>query len=389
VYPGFIDMANPSAVEVPPAPPAGRGAAGAAADPPDLETLERSRRADYLKPDFEAARYARVDGPIMRRLASAGITSVLAVPPAGLVRGQSALISVVAPPDDPLIGRLADYRRGLVVVKAPVAQHISFTPAGGRGGGGYPGALLGTLAFVRQALYDAQWQRDARAYADRHPDQRPPVMEPALDALAPMIDRRLPAAFDANRAVEIVRALALAKEFNLDPIIVGGAEADEAVADIKAAQARVIYSLNFPMPPEAGRGGRGGGRGAASEDEPIRAMRARVNAPKVPAALTQAGIPFAFTSGGLQDPTRFMRNAARTVKDGALPVQAALEALTTGAARLAGVANRLGSIQKGRIANLVVTDGDWLESATRIRHVFVDGRPVDIDIAPPSGGADR
>jgi imidazolonepropionase-like amidohydrolase len=318
----------------------------------------------------------------MRRLASAGITTVLAMPPNGLVRGQSALTNVVAPPDDPLIGRLADYRRGLVVLKAPVAMHISFSPGGAGRGGGYPGALLGTIAFVRQALSDAQWQRDARAYYDKHPEQRRQVMDPSLDALAPVLDRKLPAAFDANLQVEIARALALAKEFNLDPIIVGGSEADKAAADIKNARARVIYSLNYPQPPEEGRGGRGGGRGAP-EDEQLRTIRARVNAPKVPAALAQAGVPFAFTSGNMADPARFMRNAARAVREGSLPASAALEALTVGAARIAGVDNRLGTIQKGRIANLLVMDGDWLENATRIRHVFVDGRPVDIDIAAP------
>jgi imidazolonepropionase-like amidohydrolase len=382
VYPGFIDMANSSAVEVPAAPAgAGRGAGG---DAPELEDLERARRVDFLKPDFEAARYARFEGPVMRRLASAGITSVLATPPTGLVRGQSALINVMAPPEDPLIGVLAENRRGLVVVKAPVAQHISFTGGGRGGGGGYPGALLGTIAFVRQAFYDAQWQRDAHAYYDKHSDQRRTVMEPVLDALGPALERRIPAAFDANLEVEIARALALAKEFNLDPIIVGGSEAGQVAADIKAARGRVIYSLNFPTPPEPARGR--GGRSNIPEEEALRVIRARINAPKVPAVLAQAGVPFAFTSGGLQDPARFMRNAARTVREGALPAQAALEAMTLGAARIAGVDNRLGAIQKGRIANLVIADGDWLETATRIRHVFVDGRPVDIDIAPPETG---
>jgi imidazolonepropionase-like amidohydrolase len=81
-----------------------------------------------------------------------------------------------------------------------------------------------------------------------------------------------------------------------------------------------------------------------------------------------------------------MRNAARTVREGGLPADAALVAMTVGAARIAGVDNRLGTIQRGRIANLVVTSGDWLETATRIRHVFVDGRPVEIDVAPPDSG---
>lgn len=386
VYPGFIDMANASAVEPPGgAAPAAGGGRGAT---PSVEDLERARRIDLLKPDFEAARYARFEGMAMRRLASAGITSVLAVPPSGLIRGQSAFINVLAPPADPLISSLADYRRGLVVLKSPVAQHFAFTGGGaGRGGGGYPGGLLGTIAFVRQALYDAQWQREARAYYERHADQRGPVSEPALDALAPVLERRLPAAFEANLEVEIARALALAKEFNLDPIIVGGAEAGDVAADIRTARGRVIYSLNFPTPPDEGRGrGRAGVRVAVPEEEQMRAIRARQNAPKGPAALAKAGVPFAFTSGGLQDLTRFMRNAARAVREGGLPAEAALSALTVDAARMAGVDSRLGSIQRGRIANIVVTDGEWTETRTRIRHVFIDGRLIEIDAAQPENG---
>ncbi len=393
VYPGFIDMANTAAVEVPE--PAAQttaaggraaGAGGQAAAAPTLEELERTRRSGLLRPDVEAARYARLEGPVMRRIASAGITSVLATPASGLVRGQSALINVMAPPDDPQIGTLADYRRGLVVVKSPVAQHIAFT-GGGAGGAGYPASLLGTIAFVRQAFHDARWQRDARAYYEKHSDQPRPVMEPVLDALAPMLDAHMPAAFDADLAVEIARALGLAKEFALDPIIVGGAESGDVAADIKAARGRVIYSLNFPTAPVADRAGRAGGRGADPDEEQIRSIRARQNAPKGPAALVKAGVPFAFTSGGLQDLSLFMRNAARTVRDGGLPADVALAALTSDAARMAGVDNRLGTIQRGRIANLVVTDGDWLEERTRIRHVFIDGYPVEIDIVPPPAPA--
>jgi imidazolonepropionase-like amidohydrolase len=403
VYPGFIDMANASAADVPEVPattvvPAGRGGAGGRGQgAATLEDLERARRASYLRPDVEVARYVRFEGPDMKRLASAGITSVLAVPSSGLVRGQSALINVMAPVDDAHVGAIADYRRGLVVVKSPVAQHVGFAGGGRGGGGGYPGALLGTIAFVRQSLLDAQWQREARAYHERHPDRPRGVIEPVLDSLSPVLDRQLPVAFEARLAVQISRALDLAKEFGLDPMIVGGDEAGQVAAGLRAAGARVIYSLNFPTPPDSGRGARGGrgGRGPAGaavdeEEESMREIEARQNAPKGPAALAAAGVPFAFTSDGLEDLSLFMRNAARTVRDGGLSADQALTALTSGAATIAGVSNRLGTLQKGRIANLVVTDGDWLEERTRVRHVFIDGRPVGIDPAePPAAGGGR
>jgi imidazolonepropionase-like amidohydrolase len=311
----------------------------------------------------------------MQRLAAAGITSVLAVPPSGVFRGQSALINVLAPADDPQVSNIGDYRRGLVVLRSPVALHVAF---GGGQGGGYPGSLLGYISFIRQSFYDAQWQRDARAYAEKHKDAPRPVFEPVLDAMVPALERRIPVAFEASEAREIRRALAIAKEFNLDPIVTGADDAAATADDLKAANARVIYTLNFSSGGGGGGGRGGGGRGGGGE-ETLSAIRARVNAPKAPAALEKAGVPYAFTSGGLQNVGDFIRNAARVVKEGSLPADATLRALTVNAARLAGAADRLGTIEKGKIANLLVTEGDLFENG-RIRHVFIDGRPVDIDV---------
>ena len=171
----------------------------------------------------------------------------------------------------------------------------------------------------------------------------------------------------------------MAREFKLDPIITGAREADQVAADLKAANARVIVSLDFParsraLPPDA--------------DEPVRELRARVQASKTPAALEKGGILFAFSSAGLAEPRDFVRNAARTVKDG-LPPDAAVRALTINAARIAGAADRLGSLEKGKLANVIVTDGDLFEDRTRVVHVFVDGRKVETEPTAPAGGRGR
>ena len=98
------------------------------------------------------------------------------------------------------------------VVKSPVAMHVNMA---GRGGGqGYPGALLGTIAFTKQGFLDAQWQRDAEAHYTRTGAKGPrPLIEPALDALRPALARQMPVALDANQAREIDRALAIAAQF--------------------------------------------------------------------------------------------------------------------------------------------------------------------------------
>jgi imidazolonepropionase-like amidohydrolase len=393
VYPGLIDMANTAAVEAPrvAAPPAdtapdaqgGRGRGGSTGATPTWAEADRAKREALLNPDFEAASHVRYEGVEMQRLAAAGITSVLAVPPAGLLKGESALVNVAAPADEDDVSRVAWYRRGSVVIASPVAQHVTF--AVGRGGGpGYPAALLGDIAFVRQAFYDAKWQKDARAWAEKHGDQPRPQFEPALDALVPALDRRMPVSFEAGELREILRALAMAKEFNLVPIVTGGVEADQAVADLKSANAKVILTVASGNPAPGGRGG-GQGRG----DTPIRVTRMQQNASKVPAALEKAGIPYAFASEGTQAPADFLRGVARAVKEGGLTPDQALRALTVNAAKIAGADARVGTLAKGKIANVIVVDGDLFGDAPRIRRVFVDGRPVNIDVptaTAPAGG---
>ena len=392
VYPGLIDMTNTTAVEgrpiapvpvlpdgVPDAPGGGRGRGGSTGPAPTWADGDRAKREALLNPDFDAAGHVRYEGIEMQRLAAAGITSVLAVSPSGLFRGTSALVNVTAPPDVEDVSRVGAYRRGAVVVASPVAQHVTLT--GRAGGAGYPAALLGNIAFVRQAFYDARWQKDARAWADKHKDQARPDFEPALDALVPALDRRMPVSFEAGEFREILRVLAMAKEFNLDPIVTGGIEADAAVADLKAANAKVILTLAAGNAP----GGRGGGRG----DTAVRVARMQQNAPKVAAALEKAGIPYAFASEGLPSPADFVRGVARAVRDGGLSPDQALRALTVNAAKIAGVSDRVGALAKGKIANVIVVDGDLFSDQGRIRRVFVDGRPVNIDVPAASAPGGR
>jgi imidazolonepropionase-like amidohydrolase len=112
----------------------------------------------------------------------------------------------------------------------------------------------------------------------------------------------------------------------------------------------------------------------------------RLAAAKVAAVLDKAGIPFAFTLGGLQAPSDFVRNVARSVREGGLSEDAALKALTVNAAKLAGAADRVGTIEKGRMANVIVTEGNLFDSP-RVRHVFVAGWPADLDVpAQPQTG---
>jgi imidazolonepropionase-like amidohydrolase len=367
VYPGLIDMGTSVGLDV----------QTNQQQPDNLRTtedVERWKRTQIFRPDLLAAEHVRPDAAELARLASIGVTTVLATPPGAVVKGQSALVNVVGPVDEPQIGNVGDYRRGLQIVQAPVALHVEFTQ--NVRGDGYPASLLGVIAFVRQSFLDAQHQQLVAARYERVKSGPRPEYDPALEALQPALARTLPVAFEADLSREIVRALNMAREFELDPLITGAREADTLISELKGQNARVIYSLNYPtrsrmLPPDA--------------DEPVKELRRRVGAPKVPAALEKAGILFAFSSAGLRESRDFVRNAARAVKEGLAP-DAAVRALTINAARIAGAADRLGSIEAGKLANLIVTDGDLFEEKTRIRHVFVAGREVPVEEPQPERG---
>ncbi len=389
VYPGFIDLMSGAPLgesAQAAAPGGGRGGGrggGAESTFSSREEAERAKREAILRPDFMAASNLVESSDTLTTMAQAGITSVLAVPSQGIFKGQSALVNTMYPPDDPMISTVADYRRGLAVVKAPVAQHVNI---GGRGGGtGYPNSLLGTIAFTRQGFLDAKWQRDATAIYEKNGGVGPrPLVEPSLDALKPALAKEVPTAFDANQAREIDRSLIMANDFGLDPIIVGGAESHKRIEDLQKAKARVILGVNFQA--GGGGGGRGGGGGAAGGQSMQQAI---MEATKTAARLAEAGILFGFTGGGVLQPSAFMTNVGRTIKDGGLPAATALRALTLDAARVAGAADRLGSIDQGKIANLVVMEGELFEGNARVRQVFIDGRPIDMGSAAPAGGTGR
>jgi imidazolonepropionase-like amidohydrolase len=364
IYPGLIDMGSSVGVSPP-----------ALADPRNgatREEVDRWYRTQILRPDVTAATAVQVDAPDLTRRATAGITTVLATPPGAVVRGQSALVNVAAPAEDPQIGDIATPRRGTIVVKSPVALHVAFatTPSRFRA---FPESLMGVIAFVRQAFLDAKhYQLEQQYYSSGKGGATRPADDPALAAMQPAVDGKLPVAFDVDAAREIRRALAMARELKLDPIITSAREAGDVTQDLKAANARVVLSLDYPVRSKAL---------APDADESLRVLRERANAPKAAAALESAGILFAFESKALKEPRDFVRNAARAVKAG-LPAEAAVRALTINAAKIAGVADRLGSIEQGKIANVIVTDGDLFEDKTSITHVFIDGRRVALDKIP-------
>jgi imidazolonepropionase-like amidohydrolase len=291
-----------------------------------------------------------------------GVTSVLSAPREGILRGQSAVLN------------LNDGEPAEMVVSTPFALHVSLAGGGfGGGGGGYPSAQIGMIAAFRQALLDAQWYAARKAQWERHGGKgipRPPY-SPASEALQDALAGRQPVVFSVTRANDILKALRLANEFNLRAIIETGGEAWKVAGDLKKAGVPVIVSLNF-RPAAGGRGGFGGG--FAREEDPEEQRQLEQEAVRNAAELIKAGVPVAFSSTGLTNYADVIVNARRAAEP--MGKDKALEALTIRAAEILGVATSLGTIEPGKIANLIVTTGHPLDPGTQLRYVFVDGQQV-------------
>jgi imidazolonepropionase-like amidohydrolase len=364
VYPGFID--GYSTLGTAPVRTGGQGGGGGgggglaalAAQATPASTAGRLVVHPVgLSPEATAVAQLRVDAEAFANAQAGGVTAALTAPTTGILQGQSALIT------------LGDDASALVV-KAPVAQHVGFTPVRG---GGYPNSLLGVFSALRQMLLDAQHYRDEQAaYARNARGMSRPTYDAALDALQPVLARTQPVVMQANSKREIERALDLAKEFNLRAIIAGGAEAHLVADRLKAENVPVLLSTNFPRRPQT--------QSADADPEPLRVLRERVEAPKVPARLAQAGVRFAMQSGGLTNGTDFLANVQKAVENGLTADQAA-RALTLAPAELLGVNDRLGSLEVGKIANLTLMRGALGTSGARVAQLFIDGRPVTVRAA--------
>ena len=366
VYPGLIDGYTSLGLPTPAAaaPVAGGGrqaaiAAAAAGQQPDPELA-------HGDPSVSAADQVKPGGSGMEDARAAGVTTAVTGPRQGIFPGQTAVIN------------LAGDSASKLILRAPLALTVQFSASAGFFGQ-YPNSLMGTVAFIRQTFYDAIRYRDE---VDRYNRVKRGVERPAynkkLAALQPALRGEMQVLFVANSDGDIRRALAIADEFKLKPIIQGALYGYRVADMLKAKNVPVILSVDFPK------------RAADlpdDEDEPLRVLRARAEIPKGAAQLARAGVKFAFTSGTLR-PQDFIANVQKAVENG-LSKDDALRALTMNAAEILGTADQLGSVEVGKIANLVVTSGDLLAKDTKVKHVFIDGSEVELkkpDAPPQRGG---
>jgi imidazolonepropionase-like amidohydrolase len=368
IYPGFFDAYTSYGVRqaAPAGPPGGGRGGGAPVDPVQamIAQMTAPQSNAGLLPEATVTEQLDINAETFDQQRAAGITTALTAPRTGVFQGQSALIN---------LGGLGGEAAEKLILKAPVSLNIAF----GSSRGGYPGSLMGVFSFLRQSLLDAQHYREEWARYNQSPRgaQRPQVNK-SLAALQPVINGALPVVMQANSVREIKRAVALAEEFKLKYMLAGGTQSYELADYLKGKNATVLLSLGFPQRPQLDD----------PEDEALRTLKERAEAPKAAVALHKAGVRFAFTSGNLSRPADFIANAARAIEAG-LPADVALKAMTINTAEIFGVNEQLGSIEKGKIANLVLASGDIFKRDTKVKHVFVDGKLFDIkEASVPRGG---
>jgi imidazolonepropionase-like amidohydrolase len=254
---------------------------------------------------------------------------------------------------------LAGDKPAAMVLAPSAGQFLTMSPSGN----GFPAALMGTIAYIRQIYLDARYYSALKdAYARDPRSMRRPDYDRALEGVLESKRILLP----ASRVVEIDRMLRFAAELGQPAILYGmqeGFRATELLKNVKP-NTSVLVSLKWPERP----------RDANPADvDSYRDLELRDRAPSTPAALGKAGIPFAFYSDGLDQPRDLQKAVNKAIAAG-LSRQDAVRALTLTPAEIYGVADRIGSIEKGKIANLVVTRGELFEDTTKVEMVFIDGR---------------
>ncbi|MCU1238974.1 MAG: amidohydrolase [Candidatus Solibacter sp.] len=382
VYPGLIDaLSTWGQAGAPPAAAAttGRGGRGAAtpatpattaaqvmtaiastATAPARGPEDRPQTTSWIKIADELS-------PTDRRIESArsaGFTTAITFPTRGIFAGQGAVIDL-----------LTAEKPGELVINSPVGQYISI--GAGRGfGGGFPASLMGYIAYVRQIYLDAEHYKLVKdAYAKNPNGMKRPEYDRALEGVLDSPRILLP----ANRMVEIDRMIHLAADLKQPFILYGGRETyrPEAVELLKKANVAMLLSIKWP---EKNRDA------DPDEVDSMRTLETRDKAASAPAMLQKAGVKFAFYSDGLDAP-RDLQAAVKKALDAGLSREDALRALTLTPAEIFKVSDRLGSIEKGKIGNLVVTRGEIFDDRTKVEMIFVDGRKYTPAVeAMPMGG---
>jgi len=355
VYPGLIDAL--STWGIPAAAPVRSSTTATPAAPAISGPEDRPSNTSYLK---AADQIVATDRSI-EAARDAGFTTAITFPTANIFAGHGAIFN------------LAGERPGGMIVSPSAGMYIAIrTGAPGIGSRTFPGSLMGVIAYIRQIYLDADHYKLANEIYATHPQG---LQRPAYDRTLAAVLESPRILLPASRAVEVDRMVRFGQELKRSTLLYGGAEAWRSAELLRQAKTPVLVSLKWPerLPtadPEA--------------PDSLRVLEMRDKAPSTPGVLAKAQVKFAFYSDGIANPKDVAKAVKKAIDAGLAQVDA-VRAMTLSAAEIYNVADRLGSIDKGKIANLVVTEGDLFQDRTKVKYVFVDGAKYEPQ--PDSGSA--
>lgn len=337
-YPGLIDAHTNLFIELPKEEePRRRGVA-----------MGAQEKESGRYPDVMALKILKPKKSTIESFRKIGFTTVLAAPLKGIFTGQSVLLN--------LNGEKAER----MVVKNPVALHINFTTARGE----YPASVMGTMALLRQSFLDADYYSTYKSlYTKSRVGVKRPEYNSFLEALLPFALEKKPIVFTCKNQEDIKRALRLRDEFKITTFLSGANEAWRVAEKLKRANIPLLVSLDFKPPYTSIYVNKG---------EELKKKAEKEIYPANASNLYKAGIKFALTSFGLNKADKFLKNIKEAIKTG-LPREEALKALTIHPAQFLGVNNLMGSIEPGKIANVILASGEIFEEKTLVKMVFIDG----------------
>ena len=298
-------------------------------------------------------------------LRSQGFGTALVVPKQGIFRGKASVIN------------LGDTGVRERILRPDFAQSVGFQRSFELGGA-YPNSAMGTVSLMKQTLMDTDWYRRAwEAYELSGRAFLPPETSASLSALDDAIQGSQPVVFETDSEEEYLRAHAIASEFGVQAWYRGSGQEYRLIDVLSGRNDPLIVPLNFPDAPDVSDP-------EAALNASLADLRHWYLAPTSPAKLAEAGIPFAITADGMSSINDFLLNVRIAVARGLTPDDA-LAALTTTPAGWLGLSRSHGTIEEGKIANLVVSQGDLFTQEAEVRDVWVQGRvygvtrPAQID----------
>ncbi|NDA62349.1 MAG: amidohydrolase [Chitinophagia bacterium] len=298
-----------------------------------------------IRPETDAVKQFVVDDSKAKTWRDLGFGTVLTHSKDGISRGTGAVVT------------LANENENAVVVKERAAAHYSFNK--GTSTQSYPSSLMGSIALLRQTYLDAQWYKNNAAKEGLN-----------LSLQAWNASQTLPQIFEAEDKWNDIRAAKLGKEFGAQYIIKGGGNEYQRIADIAALQSSFIIGLNFPVAMDVEDPG--DARAVSLAD-----MKHWELAPGNPAAMEKAGINFCLTVADLRDPKTFYTNLRKAIEMG-LTEAKALDALTKAPANLLGIYDKVGSLEVGKLANFIITNGPVFSEKTNFLQNWVQGNKYSI-----------